>query len=860
MLLYSSNQGDTPRSEAEDMMSFLESHAAGLGSAQKRFADFEDAEDGEHNTEGANDVSPATTMASLPGQQAGSPSKNVDAKGRKSKDQSHRMNNPGSSPPRSYGSASSNGTPATGKKKMSMSSQISAGTAEPLSPKNSTRAAGLLAGSSSPDRRNLRSQAPDAPSSPTGAGSPAAYPLSGNHFNSPGSGAAAVLSSRAAAATASQRDDENLNQHLDSQPLLSTQAPPTSSPPVSPSGRRVRTYEEIEVLSRDPEKLYSARISLRQAIRALVVSEKTVEQLVEFVKLCQKLDAEIRTAWIHYTTAEARGVRDPSKQEEKLLRRFFSGLQDGSMEEYRRMRNPHRGETANEVFVGGIGVIAVPAVEAYFKRFGPLRYVDVKRDKGFGFVKFENKDIMTAVLAVEQHIIEGKRVEVKPAENRAPQKEISQKWSLAPREETKIVEVGSGGGQSPSLLSVRKLRAELADAEAGGELGMLPPPASSFPQDGRGFSSGKKGGAGKYNQQGAATTNKGGKGWKQGGKGYGGAAAGKGGDKGQQHQGKEDYYSKEKYPVGSHFEHFHARGGGKIGAKGQPLERSAKGGGRGNDYNFGASDDYTYPAQTANYGSGSSYNSKSGGKKGSRGSSGSQGQQQAQAAYGGAAQQLQPTAQSAAGVDPFAAAPGQPATQIMYDRSTGQLVQVITQPMGQIPGGYLGAAAAGNAAAAQFNLNAAAAQLQYGALTAMYPGTIGVAQANAGSLATMPHLQLDPATLNASLAASGQLATTGGVMSVPASRSSRGMAGGEMKSLPGSQTVQAQGPYPQSAPGGYYSDGVMPYYDATTGSYAFLRVAGGKDEFRDSLVLPEYTEAAEYTSKNARGYSSQQIQ
>ncbi len=67
------------------------------------------------------------------------------------------------------------------------------------------------------------------------------------------------------------------------------------------------------------------------------------------------------------------------------------------MEKYRKMRNPHRGQTANEVFVGGIGSIAPEAVEAYFRRFGPLRYVDVKKNKGFGFVKFDNKDIMAVV-------------------------------------------------------------------------------------------------------------------------------------------------------------------------------------------------------------------------------------------------------------------------------------------------------------------------------------------------------------------------------------------------------------------------------------------------------------------------------
>lgn len=84
------------------------------------------------------------------------------------------------------------------------------------------------------------------------------------------------------------------------------------------------------------------------------------------------------------------------------------------------MKNPHRGETANEVFVGGIGVIAHDRITAYFREFGDLRYVDVKKDKGFGFVKFDDKVTLEKVLSKKEHVIEGKRVEVKPAENRSP--------------------------------------------------------------------------------------------------------------------------------------------------------------------------------------------------------------------------------------------------------------------------------------------------------------------------------------------------------------------------------------------------------------------------------------------------------
>lgn len=87
---------------------------------------------------------------------------------------------------------------------------------------------------------------------------------------------------------------------------------------------------------------------------------------------------------------------------------------------YRLMKNPHRGERANEVFIGGVGTISKEDIEAYFSEFGDLRYVRKKRRMGFGFVKFEERMDMEQVLLSRKHIIRGKSVEVKPAENRAP--------------------------------------------------------------------------------------------------------------------------------------------------------------------------------------------------------------------------------------------------------------------------------------------------------------------------------------------------------------------------------------------------------------------------------------------------------
>ena len=54
----------------------------------------------------------------------------------------------------------------------------------------------------------------------------------------------------------------------------------------------------------------------------------------------------------------------------------------GSIEFYRRLKNPHRGANGNEIFCGGIGPCPSYKVENYFNTFGKVRYVEIKKEKG----------------------------------------------------------------------------------------------------------------------------------------------------------------------------------------------------------------------------------------------------------------------------------------------------------------------------------------------------------------------------------------------------------------------------------------------------------------------------------------------
>mmetsp|Transcript_26098 Transcript_26098/g.82581 ORF Transcript_26098/g.82581 Transcript_26098/m.82581 type:complete len:254 (-) Transcript_26098:641-1402(-) len=85
----------------------------------------------------------------------------------------------------------------------------------------------------------------------------------------------------------------------------------------------------------------------------------------------------------------------------------------------------------DRVFVGGLPSSASSeALESHFSEFGRVLKAEVRREKGFGFVTFgSGADVQLALHAYNNHIIDGKWVEVKPV-------------IIPPKSD----DVGSGGG------------------------------------------------------------------------------------------------------------------------------------------------------------------------------------------------------------------------------------------------------------------------------------------------------------------------------------------------------------------------------------------------------------------------------
>jgi len=89
-----------------------------------------------------------------------------------------------------------------------------------------------------------------------------------------------------------------------------------------------------------------------------------------------------------------------------------------------------RGEVkvkARKVFVGGVPPSSTnESLRAYFEQFGPILEAQIMKDRlrgrsrGFGFVTFEDDESVPKVLAVAEHRLDGKLVDVKKAEPKKP--------------------------------------------------------------------------------------------------------------------------------------------------------------------------------------------------------------------------------------------------------------------------------------------------------------------------------------------------------------------------------------------------------------------------------------------------------
>lgn len=98
---------------------------------------------------------------------------------------------------------------------------------------------------------------------------------------------------------------------------------------------------------------------------------------------------------------------------------------------------PKQSNKTKKIFVGGVSQdTSSEEVKAYFNQFGKVEETvmlmdqQTKRHRGFGFVTFENEDVVDRVCEIHFHTIKNKKVECKkaqPKESVAPTAQLLQK-------------------------------------------------------------------------------------------------------------------------------------------------------------------------------------------------------------------------------------------------------------------------------------------------------------------------------------------------------------------------------------------------------------------------------------------------
>lgn len=84
-------------------------------------------------------------------------------------------------------------------------------------------------------------------------------------------------------------------------------------------------------------------------------------------------------------------------------------------------RNQDEGDALTKIFLGGLSPESTPeSVSTYFTHYGDIIKVDVRKGRGWGVVQFlEPESAELAVAEEEEHIVDGKHVDVKGYEARA---------------------------------------------------------------------------------------------------------------------------------------------------------------------------------------------------------------------------------------------------------------------------------------------------------------------------------------------------------------------------------------------------------------------------------------------------------
>lgn len=130
-----------------------------------------------------------------------------------------------------------------------------------------------------------------------------------------------------------------------------------------------------------------------------------------------------------------------------------------------RPRQSHR---TKKIFVGGVSQdTSADEVKAYFNQFGKVEETvmlmdqQTKRHRGFGFVTFENEDVVDRVCEIHFHTIKNKKVECKKAQ---PKEAVTPAAQLL----QKRIMLGGLGVRMVAAPSMQAAAAAAAAAAAGG--------------------------------------------------------------------------------------------------------------------------------------------------------------------------------------------------------------------------------------------------------------------------------------------------------------------------------------------------------------------------------------------------------